>query len=96
MRELGIRKIHGANVNQLIVLMLREYTVLIVLALVVAFPLAFYLSEQWLSNFVYRATLGPGVFIFAGMATILIAIITVSFKSIQAASANPVNTLRDN
>ncbi len=94
-KELGIRKIHGANISRLILLLTKDYTLLIVLAFLIASPIAWYFANGWLDKFAYRTDLGIGVFIASGIAATLIAALTVSFKSYQAASANPVETLKE-
>lgn len=93
-REIGIRKVLGANVSGLMLLLTRGYIMLILLALILTLPLAYYYSNGWLENFSFRTNLGIEIFLLAGLAAILIGTLTVSIKSFQAANANPVDKLR--
>ncbi len=94
-REIGIRKVHGAGVMQLILMLSRDYTKLIVFAFIISAPLAYYYMENWLTRFEFRTSLDAGVFVFSGIAAFVVAVLTISFKSFQAASANPVKTLKE-
>lgn len=94
-KEIGIRKVLGASVQQLTFMLTKEFVLLVLAAFVVAVPLAYWLSAQWLENFAYRVELGFGTFALAGVGAILLAWLTVSFQSIKAALANPVDSLRD-
>jgi putative ABC transport system permease protein len=93
-KEIGVRKVMGASVNQIVGLMSSEFIKLIVVAFVIAVPLAWYAMHQWLSGFAYKISINMMVFIYAGIAALLVALITVSFESIRAASTNPVTSLR--
>jgi putative ABC transport system permease protein len=93
-KEIGIRKVLGANVTQIIVLLSKDFLKLVLVAIVLAVPLAWYLMDQWLTNFAYRTDIGTGVFTLAGAAALLIALSTVSYRAYRAASANPVESLR--
>ena len=93
-REIGIRKVMGASVSQLVLLLSRDFTRLVLISLAFAVPVAYLLMDQWLSDFEYRIKLGFGVFVVAGVATILISWLTVSYQSIRAASVDPVESLR--
>jgi hypothetical protein len=93
-REIGIRKVLGASVGNIMVLLSKEFVLLVIIALVIASPAAFYFMNQWLQDFAYRIHISWWVFILAGSAAISIALITVSFQAIKAAVANPVNSLR--
>ena len=85
----------GANVGSVLLLLFREYIVLIVLANLIAWPLGWYLSSEWLSTFPYRTTLTIGVFLVTFFGALIIALLTVSCQSMRAAVANPVKSLRD-
>ena len=94
-KEIGVRKVMGASVVSIVAMLSKEFTILIIVALVLAVPIAWYGMQSWLENFAYRVDVGPGVFIFAGLIALLIAWITVSYQSIKAAIVNPVKSLRD-
>lgn len=93
-KEIGVRKVLGATVPQVTALLSREFLILVLIANVIAWPVAWYAMSNWLDNFVYRIDLGPGVFLLAGSLAIVIALITVSLQSVRAALANPVESLR--
>ena len=94
-KEIGIRKVLGANIASILLLLFREYIVLIVIANLIAWPLGWYLSSEWLSTFPYRADLTISVFLLTFLGALLIALLTVSFQSMKAAVANPVKSLKD-
>lgn len=94
-KEIGIRKVHGAGVIPLVLLLSKDYSRLIVFSFLLATPIAYYYCQDWLQGFEYRTTLQVTSFLLAGILTFLIGALTVSFKSFQAASSNPVRTLRD-
>jgi len=93
-KEVGIRKVLGASVGNIIYLFSKEFTILIVIAFVVAVPVAYYMMKSWLQNFAFRIQIGTWIFLLAILASVLIAWITVGYKSIKAALANPVKSLR--
>jgi putative ABC transport system permease protein len=93
-KEIGIRKSMGASVFSLSILLSKEFTKLVVIAFIPASILAWYISDTWLNGFAYRVDIHPLVFILSGVVAIVIAWLTVSYQSIKAASANPVNSLR--
>jgi putative ABC transport system permease protein len=93
-KEIGIRKALGASVSQLIVLLSYEFTRLVIIAFLIATPLTYFAMQSWLSSYPYHIEMGIGVFLIAGISTILIAIGTVSYRSVKAACLNPVDTLR--
>ena len=95
MKEIGIRKVLGASVGKLVLLLSKDFTQLILLSFIISAPFAYYLTSGWLDKFVYKTELGLNVFIISGIAAILIGGFTVSFKSFQAASTNPVDTLKE-
>jgi len=93
-KEIGVRKSMGASVFSLSILLSKEFTKLVVIAFIPAAILAWYISDTWLNGFAYRVDINPLVFILSGVAAIVIAWLTVSYQSIKAATANPVNSLR--
>jgi putative ABC transport system permease protein len=93
-KEIGIRKSMGASVISLSILLSKEFTRLVVIAFIPAAAVAWYVSDTWLNGFAYRVELNPLVFALSGIAAILIAWLTVSYQSIKAAMANPVESLR--
>jgi putative ABC transport system permease protein len=93
-KEIGVRKVLGASVSQLVSLFSKEFVKLVLIAFLIAAPLAWYLMNNWLQGFAYKATLSWWIFFIAGLLAIVIALITVSFQAIKAALANPVESLR--
>lgn len=93
-KEVGIRKTLGASVSSIVYLFSKEFTVLIIIAFAISAPLGWYFMNKWLENFIYKINIGPGTFILAIVASVVIAWITVGYKAIMAALANPVKSLR--
>lgn len=93
-KEIGIRKVMGASVAQIVMMMSSEFVKLVLIAFVVAVPVAWYGMTQWLEGFAYKISIEWMVFAMAGILALAIALITVSFESIKAAIANPVESLR--
>lgn len=93
-KEIGVRKVMGASIGQIVSMMSKEFIRLVLIALFISVPLSWYAMNQWLTGFAYHIPISFTIFIYAGTTAILIALITVSFESIKAASANPVNSLR--
>jgi putative ABC transport system permease protein len=93
-REIGIRKVLGAGVPQLVTLISREFILLVVLSILIAAPVAGWATQQWLKDFAYRTSMPWWIYVLAGMAAVAIALLTVSFQAIRAATANPVTSLR--
>ncbi len=93
-KEIGIRKVHGATVAGITGLLAKDFLKLVLIAIVIASPAAYYFMDKWLADFAYRIELQWWMFALAGVAAVLIAFITVSFQSIRAALANPVESLR--
>jgi predicted permease len=94
-KELGVRKVLGASVAGIVVMLSRDFLKLVLIGFVIATPVTWYTMNQWLENFADRIDIGAGVFLLAGLAAILIALATVSLQSIKAAIANPVDCLRN-
>lgn len=93
-KEIGVRKVLGASVGQVTALLSRDFVKLILIAIIIASPIAWWAMHNWLQNYQYRITISWWIFLMAGLVAILIALITVSFQAIKAALANPVNSLR--
>jgi putative ABC transport system permease protein len=93
-KEVGIRKVVGASIPNVILLLVREFTKWVLLAVVVAWPVGYFLMDKWLQNFSYRIDLGMGTFILAALLALVIAIATVSYQAVKTALTNPVNSLR--
>ena len=93
-KEIGIRKVLGAGVSGLVILLSKTYIKLVLLANVVAWPAAFSLMRRWLQDFAYRIDLGVGIFLLSMLAAVVIALLTVSIHSIRAANSDPVKALR--
>jgi putative ABC transport system permease protein len=93
-KEIGIRKVLGASVIGIVFLLSRDFVRLVVLSILIAVPLAWYFTNKWLQNFAYKVTIDWQIFFASGLIAVVIALITVSFQSIKAATTNPVNGLR--
>jgi len=93
-KEIGVRKVLGASVSGIITLVSKEFLKPVIIAFLIAAPLGWWMMNTWLQNYAYRVKVEWWVFIIAGVAAVLITMITVSFQSIKAALANPVKSLR--
>jgi hypothetical protein len=93
-KEIGIRKVLGASVGGIVQMLSKDFLKLVLIAAVIAFPIAWWLMDSWLRDFAYRVNIGWWVFIVAGVLAMLIALLTISFQAIKAAVANPVKSLR--
>ncbi len=93
-KEIGIRKVLGASVTNIVSLLSKDFILLVSISFVIAVPISWYAMNQWLTDFAYRIEIGPGIFVFAGLTALTIALLTVSWQSIRAALANPVDSLR--
>jgi putative ABC transport system permease protein len=93
-REIGIRKVLGASVSQLWLLLSKDFILLVLISCGIASPLALYFLQNWLQQYAWRITIGPDVFLIAAGAAVIITLITVSMQAIKAAVANPVKSLR--
>ena len=93
-REIGIRKVLGANTSGIVSMLSKDFLKIVLIAIVIGSPIAFYFMSRWLQDFAYRINIQWWVFLLAGFAAVFIAFFTVSFQAIKAAVANPVNSLR--
>ncbi|HVX26727.1 MAG TPA: ABC transporter permease [Parafilimonas sp.] len=93
-KEIGVRKVLGASVSRIVAMLSKDFAKLVLISSVIAFPIAWWAMHKWLESFAYRTNISWWIFIVAGLAAILIALITVSFQAIKAAIANPVKSLR--
>ncbi len=94
-KEIGIRKVLGAGIKHIMLLLNKDIVKLIVVSLVLAAPLSWYIMEIWLSDFAYRIEIGAGVFVLSAIAALFIATIAVSYHSVKAALVNPVDSLKN-
>jgi putative ABC transport system permease protein len=93
-KEIGIRKVLGASLPGIVKLLSKDFLKLVVIALIIATPLAWYFMNKWLQDFAYRISIGWWVFIAAGSLAIIVAFVTIGFQAIKAGVANPVKSLR--
>ena len=93
-KEIGVRKVLGASISQLWLLLSRDFVLLVVISCAIASPLAYYFLQKWLANYNYHIHISPFVFLGAGVAAVLVTLATISFQSIKAALMNPVKSLR--
>ena len=93
-KEIGIRKVLGATVSEIIFMLTKEFTKWVIVANIIAWPVAYFFMNGWLENFAYRINISVWIFVLSALAALLIAVITVSYQAIKAAMANPVKSLR--
>ncbi|HWJ29126.1 MAG TPA: FtsX-like permease family protein, partial [Flavisolibacter sp.] len=93
-KEIGVRKVLGASVTGIATLLSKDFLKLVGTACLIAFPIGWWAMNNWLQNYKYRIEINWWIFLMAGVAAILIAVITISFQSVKAATANPVKSLR--
>jgi putative ABC transport system permease protein len=93
-KEIGIRKVLGASVPDVIKLVSKEFMKLVLLANLIAWPVAYYFMNNWLQDFAYRINISWWIFFISGGIALVIALITISFQAIKAATANPVKSLK--
>jgi putative ABC transport system permease protein len=93
-KEIGIRKVLGATNVNIINLLTKEFLILLLIANIIAWPLSYFVVNEWLQNFAYRLEIGFAVFVFAGFAAVLITAVSVSYQSLKAAFKNPVDSLK--
>ncbi len=93
-KEIGIRKVNGANVMEILILLNKDIIRWVIIAFVIAFPIAYFFAQRWLENFAFRTPISWWIFILAGLFAVSIALITVSWQTFRAARKNPVESLR--
>lgn len=93
-KEIGIRKVLGATIPEIIFLLSKEFSKWIIIANIIAWPLAYYIMNNWLKDFAYRINIGIGIFLLSGIIALIIALITVGANTIKAAASNPIDALR--
>ncbi len=93
-KEIGIRKVLGASVSGVTTLLVKDFLKLVLLAFILASPVAYWAMNKWLQGFAYRINISWWVFVIAGLSALFIALTTVSIQAIKAAIANPVKSLR--
>jgi putative ABC transport system permease protein len=93
-KEIGVRKVLGASISNIVLLLSKSFLKLILLSAVIAFPLAWWAMNTWLQDFAFRVNMGWWIFILAGTSALLIALATISFQAIRAALASPAKSLR--
>jgi putative ABC transport system permease protein len=93
-KEIGIRKVLGASVSCIIVLLTKEFARLVLVANIIAWPFAYYAMKNWLNDYPYRIKIGFGIFLISGFAALVISVLTVIFQAVRAAVANPADSLR--
>jgi len=94
-KEIGVRKVLGATVASITLMLGKDFVKLVAISILIAAPIAWYAMSNWLEDFAYRVNIGWAVFIIAGLIALFIALVTVSFHAIKAAIANPVKSLRN-
>jgi putative ABC transport system permease protein len=93
-KEIGVRKVLGASVSNIVFLLSKDFIRLVIIAFIIASPIAWFIMNNWLQNFAYRIDIGWWVFALAGILAVLVAFVTISFQAIKAAVTNPVKSLR--
>jgi putative ABC transport system permease protein len=93
-KEIGIRKVLGASIPGILSMTVREFLKWILIANLLAWPVAYFVMSRWLQNFAYKVSIGPLIFVLSAGLTLIVAVLTVSYHSLKAALANPVDSLR--
>ena len=93
-KEIGIRKVLGASVSDIVTLLTKEFLILVGIAMLIAFPLSYFFSEKFLQEFAYRVSIGWWIFMFSGVITIVLVLLTVGWKAVKTATANPVDAIK--
>jgi putative ABC transport system permease protein len=94
-KEIGIRKVLGANVSNIVTLLSRDFIKLVLISIIIATPIAWYVMNRWLENFAYRVEIQVWIFILAGLIALSIAVFTISYQSLKSALINPVSSLKN-
>ena len=93
-KEIGVRKVHGASIIGVVLMLSKDYARLMAIAIIIAVPIAYYYMQMWLSKFAFRIELNMSIFIVAGSVAFIVGALTVGYKSYRAAIINPVRTLK--
>jgi ABC-type antimicrobial peptide transport system permease subunit len=93
-KEIGIRKVFGANEKTILKLISKDFLILVTFGIIIAVPVAYYFMNNWLKNYVYRTNIGVTLLVLAGLITVLITFVTISYKAYQASIMNPANSLK--
>ena len=93
-KEIGIRKAMGASTNNIFVMLSREYIKWVLIAVIIACPIAWFLMDKWLQGFAYKINLGADIFILAALIALVITLMTVTWQSLKSALENPIKALR--
>jgi putative ABC transport system permease protein len=93
-KEIGVRKVLGATVANIVAMLSKDFLKLVAIAAVIAFPIAWFIMNKWLQDFSYRVNINWWVFVVSGIAAVVIALLTISYQAIKAGVANPVKSLR--
>jgi len=93
-KEIGIRKVMGARVSGIVILLSKEFSKWVLTANIIAWPIAYFIARKWLQGFAYRTSLSWTVFLVSALAALLVAVLTVSYQAIKAAVTDPIKSLR--
>jgi putative ABC transport system permease protein len=93
-KEIGVRKVLGASVSGIVILFTKDFLKLVLIAVILAIPLAYLVLDRWLEDFAYRVNINPVIFIVSALVTFCIALGTIAFQAVKAANANPVKSLK--
>jgi putative ABC transport system permease protein len=93
-KEIGVRKVLGASIRQIFVLFAKDFSRWVLIANIIAWPIAFFAMNKWLQNFAYRIDMTIWPFLLSGFFALMIALLTVSYQAVKAATANPIESLR--
>jgi putative ABC transport system permease protein len=94
-KEIGIRKVNGASISQIVMLLSYDFTKLVIISFIITVPISYYFTNKWLENFAYRTNISWWIFAITGLLSYVIAMIAIVYQSYRAAAANPADTLRD-